>query len=183
MSVSGAVIEWEACGTTRPSILRKRSRPSQTTAVSEPRPSRAHSADRATTAAIADARAASSAARCGDGPLDPADAERQRVADLAGDRRGPRIRPRRPPSRDPAGLSRSRLRPGQDARADRRASPQAIVDRGHSLLVTRTDAAAYDAVAKVVPDAVFHEHARIIERRGRRAARPGSHPGRSSGNF
>ena len=41
----------------------------------------------------------------------------------------------------------------------------AIVARGHSLLVTRTDASAYQAVAKVVPDAVFHEHARIIEKR------------------
>lgn len=42
---------------------------------------------------------------------------------------------------------------------------RAIVDRGHSLLVTRTDAAAHAAVAKVVPDAVFHPQARIIERR------------------
>jgi NCAIR mutase (PurE)-related protein len=41
----------------------------------------------------------------------------------------------------------------------------AIVQRGHSLLVTRTDASAYGAVAKVVPDAIFHEQARIIERR------------------
>jgi NCAIR mutase (PurE)-related protein len=41
----------------------------------------------------------------------------------------------------------------------------AIVSRGHSLLITRTDRAAYDRVAKVVPDAYFHEHARIIERR------------------
>jgi NCAIR mutase (PurE)-related protein len=42
---------------------------------------------------------------------------------------------------------------------------RAIVDRGHSLLVTRTDADAFFAVAKVVPDARFHEQARIIERR------------------
>jgi NCAIR mutase (PurE)-related protein len=42
---------------------------------------------------------------------------------------------------------------------------RAIVDRGHSLLVTRTDQAAHEAVAKVVPDARFHEQARIIERR------------------
>jgi NCAIR mutase (PurE)-related protein len=41
----------------------------------------------------------------------------------------------------------------------------AIVARGHALLVTRTDAATFDAVAKSVPDARFHEHARIIERR------------------
>jgi NCAIR mutase (PurE)-related protein len=42
---------------------------------------------------------------------------------------------------------------------------QAIVERGHSLLVTRTDAAAFEAVARLVPDASFHEQARIIERR------------------
>jgi len=42
---------------------------------------------------------------------------------------------------------------------------KAIVDRGHSLLVTRTDAGAFASVAKLVPDAVFHETARIIERR------------------
>jgi NCAIR mutase (PurE)-related protein len=42
---------------------------------------------------------------------------------------------------------------------------RAIVDRGHSLLVTRTDAAAHEAVAKLVPDATFHAQARIIERR------------------
>src|SRR5262249_50874301 len=40
-----------------------------------------------------------------------------------------------------------------------------IVDRGHALLVTRTSPAAYDAVAALVPDARFHEAARIIERR------------------
>jgi NCAIR mutase (PurE)-related protein len=42
----------------------------------------------------------------------------------------------------------------------------AIVGRGHSLLVTRTDATAFAAVRAAVPDAVFHEQARIIERRG-----------------
>jgi NCAIR mutase (PurE)-related protein len=42
---------------------------------------------------------------------------------------------------------------------------EAIVRRGHSLLVTRTDPTAFEAVAKVVPDARFHEQARIIERR------------------
>jgi NCAIR mutase (PurE)-related protein len=41
----------------------------------------------------------------------------------------------------------------------------AIVRRGHSLLVTRTTSAAYDAVAKSVPDARFHADARIIARR------------------
>ena len=42
---------------------------------------------------------------------------------------------------------------------------RAIVGRGHSLLVTRTTSDAFEAVAKAVPDAVFHETARIIERR------------------
>jgi NCAIR mutase (PurE)-related protein len=42
---------------------------------------------------------------------------------------------------------------------------RAIVERGHSLLVTRTDATAHAAVSAVVPDAVFHEQARVIERR------------------
>jgi NCAIR mutase (PurE)-related protein len=41
----------------------------------------------------------------------------------------------------------------------------AIVRRGHSLLVTRTDAAAYEAVVALIPDAIFHSRARIIERR------------------
>jgi NCAIR mutase (PurE)-related protein len=42
---------------------------------------------------------------------------------------------------------------------------QAIAGRGHSLLITRTDSATFAAVARVVPDAAFHEQARIIERR------------------
>ena len=37
-----------------------------------------------------------------------------------------------------------------------------IVDRGHSLLVTRTDDAAYAAVKAVVPEAAFHDEARAI---------------------
>lgn len=37
-----------------------------------------------------------------------------------------------------------------------------IVARGHSLLVTRTDSAAYEAVKAEVPDAVFHPAARAI---------------------
>lgn len=41
----------------------------------------------------------------------------------------------------------------------------AIVARGHSLLITRTDPATFEAVAKVVPDSTFHAEARIIERR------------------
>ncbi|MFO7693930.1 MAG: nickel pincer cofactor biosynthesis protein LarB [Vicinamibacterales bacterium] len=40
-----------------------------------------------------------------------------------------------------------------------------IVDHGHTLLVTRTTPDAFAAVRTVVPDAVFHEQARIIERR------------------
>jgi NCAIR mutase (PurE)-related protein len=43
---------------------------------------------------------------------------------------------------------------------------QAIVAQGHSLLVTRTDAAAFAAVRDVIPEARFHELARIIEYRG-----------------
>jgi NCAIR mutase (PurE)-related protein len=55
---------------------------------------------------------------------------------------------------------------GQGKTADQVARiAQAITLRGHSLLVTRTDAAAYAEVAKLVPEARFHEQARIIERR------------------
>jgi NCAIR mutase (PurE)-related protein len=42
---------------------------------------------------------------------------------------------------------------------------RAIVERGHSLLVTRTTRGAFDELAKLVPDATFHERAGIIERR------------------
>jgi NCAIR mutase (PurE)-related protein len=42
---------------------------------------------------------------------------------------------------------------------------QAIVARGHSLLITRTDRDAFHDVAKVVPQARFHEVARIVEHR------------------
>jgi NCAIR mutase (PurE)-related protein len=42
---------------------------------------------------------------------------------------------------------------------------RAIASRGHALLVTRTNGTAFDHVAKVVPDATFHEHAGVIERR------------------
>src|SRR5262249_43570025 len=37
-----------------------------------------------------------------------------------------------------------------------------IVSAGHSLLVTRTDSAAYEAVRDKIPDAQFHELARTI---------------------
>jgi NCAIR mutase (PurE)-related protein len=40
-----------------------------------------------------------------------------------------------------------------------------IVAHGHTLLVTRTTPDAYAAVRAVVPDAVYHEQARVIERR------------------
>jgi pyridinium-3,5-biscarboxylic acid mononucleotide synthase len=39
-----------------------------------------------------------------------------------------------------------------------------IVDGGESLLVTRTDRQAFEAVSAVVPDAIFHELARSITR-------------------
>jgi len=40
-----------------------------------------------------------------------------------------------------------------------------IAHHGQTLLITRTTAQAFDAVRAVVPDAVFHEQAGIIERR------------------
>lgn len=40
-----------------------------------------------------------------------------------------------------------------------------IVDAGHTLLVTRTDPAAYEAVRGVLPDAQYHPVARAIWRR------------------
>ena len=99
------------------------------------------------------------------GTLDPAEAERQAVDGL-------RLDPL-----ENLGFARV-----DHHRADRQGFPEvifgqgktpsqiagiarAIVERGHSLLVTRTDTTAYDAIAKVVPDARFHEQARIIERR------------------
>ena len=42
---------------------------------------------------------------------------------------------------------------------------EAITRRGNALLVTRTTQVAFEEVAKVVPDATFHEHASLIERR------------------
>jgi NCAIR mutase (PurE)-related protein len=43
---------------------------------------------------------------------------------------------------------------------------RALVERGHTLLVTRTNGETFGEVAKVVPEARFHEEARIIEWRG-----------------
>jgi len=40
-----------------------------------------------------------------------------------------------------------------------------IVGRGHTLLVTRAAPEAFEAVREVVPDASYHERARVIERR------------------
>ena len=51
--------------------------------------------------------------------------------------------------------------PGQVAQIAR-----ALVERGHTLLVTRTNRETFAEVAKVVPGARFHEEARIIEWRG-----------------
>jgi NCAIR mutase (PurE)-related protein len=46
-----------------------------------------------------------------------------------------------------------------------------IVAAGHSLLVTRTDAAAFDTVRQKVPDAAFHALARTITRQAAPAPR------------
>jgi hypothetical protein len=100
-----------------------------------------------------------------DGRLDPAEAERRALAWA---------------SRDP--LEDLGFAQVDHDRADRQGFPEvvfgqgktpsqvagiaaAITGRGHSLLVTRTDGDTFRAVAKVVPDAMFHEQARIIERR------------------
>ena len=102
-----------------------------------------------------------------DGRLDPVDAER-RAKDLTGTDREPF---------EDLGFARV-----DHDRAVRQGFPEvvfgqgktseqiariarAIVDRGHSLLITRTDTVTYAEVAKVVPDVRFHEQARIIERR------------------
>ena len=43
---------------------------------------------------------------------------------------------------------------------------QTIVTAGHPLLVTRTDATAYNAVRAQIPEAVFHTEAKAITHRG-----------------
>src|SRR5689334_21364961 len=53
--------------------------------------------------------------------------------------------------------------PGKTA-AQIAAIAERIVAAGHSLLVTRTDAAAYDDVAARIPDAVYSPLARTITR-------------------
>jgi NCAIR mutase (PurE)-related protein len=101
----------------------------------------------------------------GAGTLTPAEAERRAVADIVGH------------SIEDLGFARV-----DHARAARQGFPEvvfgqgktpqdiahiarAIVERGHSLLVTRTDRDAFEEVAKLVPDATFHERAGIVERR------------------
>jgi NCAIR mutase (PurE)-related protein len=100
-----------------------------------------------------------------DGQLDPAEAERRAEALVARD-----------PFED---LGFARV---DHHRASRQGFPEvvfgqgktpdqvariakAIVDRGHSLLITRTSAEAFDRVRSDVPDSRFHKEARIIERR------------------
>jgi NCAIR mutase (PurE)-related protein len=119
--------------------------------------------DRSSLSGLESLRALFDAVR--DGRLDPQDAERRALAALA-----------RQPIED---LGYARV---DHHRAVRQGFPEvifgqgktpeqvagisrAIVERGHSLLVTRTTPQAFEAVAKVVPDARFHEQARIIERR------------------
>ena len=99
-----------------------------------------------------------------DGRLDPADAERQAL-DLAPDPFEDlgfaRVDHHRAVRKGfPEVVFGQGKTPDQIARIAR-----AIVDRGHSLLVTRTDEAAHAAVSRLVPDAVFHPAARIIEKR------------------
>jgi len=100
-----------------------------------------------------------------EGRLDPADAEHQALAELAADPLEDlgfaRVDHHRAIRQGfPEVIYGQGKTPSQVARI-----AQAIVARGHALLVTRTDALAYGEVAKVVPDARFHEQARIIERR------------------
>lgn len=100
-----------------------------------------------------------------EGRLDPADAERQALAELAADPLEDlgfaRVDHHRAIRQGfPEVIYGQGKTPSQVARI-----AQAIVGRGHALLVTRTNVTAYGEVAKVVPDARFHEEARIIERR------------------
>ncbi|HSG01536.1 MAG TPA: nickel pincer cofactor biosynthesis protein LarB [Vicinamibacterales bacterium] len=100
-----------------------------------------------------------------DGRLDPAEAERRAEAFVA---RDPfedlgfaRVDHHRASRQGfPEVVFGQGKTPDQIARIAR-----AIVDRGHSLLITRTSAEAFDRVGSEVPDATFHHEARIIERR------------------
>jgi NCAIR mutase (PurE)-related protein len=100
-----------------------------------------------------------------DGRLDPADAERQ-ARDLASAGYTEDLGFARVDHDRASRQGFPEVVMGQGKLPDQIAGiAAAIVRRGHSLLVTRTDGGAFDAVAKVVPDARFHETARIIERR------------------
>lgn len=100
-----------------------------------------------------------------DGTLSPADAEhqlRRTMAALATENLGfARVDHARA---DRQGFPEVVFGPGKTPEQIARIA-EAIVARGHSLLVTRTTSAAFDVVARSVPDATFHEQARIIERR------------------
>ena len=77
--------------------------------------------------------------------------------------RGSGLRPRRPPSRRPPGISRSHPRPGQDAGPDRRDRRRNRRARLHAAGDARRAQAAYDAVRAVVPGrAVYHADAGLI---------------------
>ena len=39
---------------------------------------------------------------------------------------------------------------------------EALLNRGHNLMATRADPAAFSAIAAIAPDAVYHESARIV---------------------
>jgi pyridinium-3,5-biscarboxylic acid mononucleotide synthase len=100
-----------------------------------------------------------------DGRLDPADAERQALESIQHDPyenlEFARVDHHRAVRQGfPEVIYGQGKTPEQVA-----AIARAIVARGHSLLITRTDAAAFQCVAKAVPDVRFHEQARIIERR------------------
>jgi NCAIR mutase (PurE)-related protein len=99
-----------------------------------------------------------------DGRLDPAEAEKHALrlgADPFEDLGFARVdHPRAIRQGFPEVIFGPGKTPDQVARISK-----AIVDRGHSLLVTRTDRAAFDAVKAAVPDAAFHDQARVIERR------------------
>jgi NCAIR mutase (PurE)-related protein len=101
-----------------------------------------------------------------EGRLDPADAERQAqsLADMAAveDLGFARVDHHRAVRQ---GFPEVVFGPGKTPDQIARIAA-AIVARGHSLLITRTDEAAYAAVRTAVPDAVFHAQARVIARRG-----------------
>lgn len=95
------------------------------------------------------------------GDLQPADAERQILASATEDLGFARVDHARALRQGfPEVIYGKGKTPDQIA-----AIAKAIAGRGHALLATRTNRAAFDAVAKVVPGASFHEQAGIIEKR------------------